>query len=317
MDGTKRKKLGAIIAGALIALAAAGAEAGPRTYDLNAFFGVDPFAAQFWGQAPGEFPVTPAVPAQAPIQALPVAEPPPVAAAELEAGLRPIPPLSAAAAPGAVPVEIYTGKMTRFLPSIMGRYMVGNFGVASHTDATNSGASVNHTTAYDGGLAMQIALGYEWSPEWKLEAEFAVRNGTASSITPSGAAAVTATGNLLTMSFMLNGVREFNMGWPAPRSGRDVHRGQFTPYFVLGGGLARVQARNINAAGVSNTNSSDWALAYQLGSGVDYPLSGQWSVDASYKFFATTNPELTNAASVNYESSLAVHNFFIGTRYRF
>ena len=311
MGGTKRKKLGAIIAGTLIALAAVGAEAGPRTYDLDMFIGADPFAAQFWGQTPGELPVTPVVPPQAPIQVLPVAEPPPVAAVELEAGLRPIPPLSAA------PVEIYTENLTRFLPSMTGRYMVGNFGVGLYADATNSGASVNHKTAYDSGLAMQIALGYEWSPEWKLEAEFAVRNSTTSSIIPSGTAAVTATGNLLTTSFMANGVREFNAGWLAPRRGRDIHRGQFTPYFVLGGGLARVQARNINAAGVSNTNSSDWALAYQLGSGVDYPLSGQWSVDASYKFFATTKPELTNAAGVSYESSLAVHNFFIGTRYRF
>lgn len=331
MVGRKWNHLGAIAAAALTALAAAGAEAGPRLYDLKVFFGPDSFATQFWGQAQGVVPLASAPPAPAPsllrsqivpapapvpvqvlpapaavpVQVLPAPAAPPVAAAELERGLRPIPPIVDPASPGAVPVEIRTQQPAGFLPSITGRYMVGNFGIASYAEASNSGGTVDHKTSYDSGIAVQFALGYEWDPRWDLEAEFALRNAAAGTITPSGGTAGTATGTLLTMSFMANGVRGFEMRWPV------------TPYFIFGGGFARVTARSIDAAGVSKTDSTNWALAYQFAGGFDYPLSAQWSVDASYRYFATTKPDFTNAENAAYKSTLAVHNFLVGTRYRF
>lgn len=323
MNGRIWFRLAVIPAAALFALAASGAHAGPRTYDLNAFFGPDPFAAQFWGQAPvspgapapgalapalppaaAAIPVRPIIPGPAPVpvQILP---PAPAAVAEApDAGLRPIPPLFPDAPPQAVPVPA-SAPSVGFLPSISGRYMVGRLGIVAIADASNRGAAVNHKTAYKSGLAVQLALGYEWSPNWNLEAEFAVRRATADTITPANGTAVAATGSLLTMSMMANGVRGLDFGWP------------LTPYVMLGGGFARVQARDIVAAGVSNTNSSDWALAYQFGGGFDYPLSQNWSVDFSYRYFATTKPEFANAAAAKYESELASHDFLVGTRYRF
>ena len=295
--------------------------AGPAAYDLNVFFGADPFAQQFWNQGPVSGPLVapPMAPAVAPPMAVPVPAPvlgapapapaPSPAGAQqnaqvlLEPGLRPIPPV----VPPAVPVEVRTERAAAApAPVGSGRwYMAGGIGIVSFPSAANSGSGVDHSVDFDSGTLVRGALGVAWRPNINLEAELAYRQASAATVTPAGGAAVTATGSRTVWSLMANGVYGFQTGWP------------LTPYVLAGAGLATIQADNIDAAGIDASDSSATAFAYQFGFGADFPLSPRWSVDTSYRYFATTKPELKDAAGRTYKSEVAAHNVEVGARVRF
>lgn len=185
-------------------------------------------------------------------------------------------------------------------------YLSGNVGMATLGEATNTGANVANEHAYDAGPALTVALANTRSNTLAVEGEFGLRGFGMSTVTPSGGVPVTATGTISTMSLMGNAI--WSPGYFSWR---------FNPYLLGGAGIARHQMQDVVAGGVTSVTSSAWTLAYQLGFGAEYPLTARWSLDASYRYFATLAPELKDANGDTFETAVASHNLLFGARYHF
>lgn len=260
--------------------------AGPALYDLGIFLnGADPFAAAFYGQQTAA-PQAVMAPAPAPALGQFAARPP--ATVPTQMPMTPAMPDS----------RTFTGL------SLDRAYLVGNIGIASLSEATNSGTGVNNKFAFDSGFAAQVAYGYRWQDRVTTELEVALRAAGAKTVKESGATAATATGNVSVLSFLANATYEFPGRYRA------------TPYLMGGLGFARYAASSVAAPGSSTVDSSDWVIGYQLGGGLVYPLAGRWSLDASYRYFATTQPSLKNAAAQTFKTDVSTHNFLVGARYQ-
>jgi OOP family OmpA-OmpF porin len=93
--------------------------------------------------------------------------------------------------------------------------------------------------------------------------------------------------------------------------------GDFTPYLGTGLGVAHVQLEKY-ATTANGTLLDDGAtvLAYQGIAGVNYRLTTNLSLNAEYRYFATTNVDVQSGAqksSIDYHT----HNLLAGLRYLF
>jgi len=285
------------------------AVAGPSLYDIRILLGADePFAAAFYGVAPGlstEIPAfLPAPITRAPFSPTPVAPQPMPIAQTVTVAIE-------ADAPTAVPVEVRLDPVTQRDPTvrqIMGlaldqAYLAANFGFLTAGDASNSGTGVNNKWVFESGILVQAAYGYRLQ-DTTTEIEIAGRAVGAKTVTESGGAAVKATGNVTVLSFLANVTYEF------------PNQYQVTPYALGGLGFARYSAARVAAAGSSTVKSDDWVIGYQLGAGLLYPLNDKWTLDVSYRYFATTQPELKNAAGLAFKTDVSHHNFLMGARFK-
>ena len=235
---------------------------------------------------------------------LPVVTPPPlvgVGRAAATAAEVPDAVVGATLAPGAA--QLRSGRTFAGL-ALDRAYLAGNLGFSSMTDPTNSGTGVNNKWVLESGFVLQAAYGYRWTDRATTEIEIASRANGAKSVTPSGGAAVSATGNVAVVSILANATYEF------PNQYRT------TPYALGGLGFARYSALSVAAAGSSTVKSSDWVIGYQLGAGLVLPLDDRWALDVSYRFFATTQPELKNAAGVAFKTDVSTHNPLVGARFK-
>ena len=119
-----------------------------------------------------------------------------------------------------------------------------------------------------------------------------------------GGAAVKATGDVSVMSVLANVTYELPNLY------------QVTPYALGGLGFTRYTAASVAAAGSSTVKSSDWVIGYQFGAGLIYPLGDRWALDVSYRYFATTKPELKNAAGLAFKTDVSNHNLLMGARFK-
>jgi opacity protein-like surface antigen len=88
----------------------------------------------------------------------------------------------------------------------------------------------------------------------------------------------------------------------------------FTPYIGGGIGFATIYV----SQGTSNLNllwfeDDDTVFAYQLGAGVGYDVSKNWTIDLGYRYFGTSDPQFGNQFKADFGS----HNVSLGARYRF
>src|SRR5690606_38170546 len=95
-----------------------------------------------------------------------------------------------------------------------------------------------------------------------------------------------------------------------------------TPYaitpFVFGGlGLGIVSLNNIHGTGGGSYDSSDTVFAMQAGAGVSTDLSPNLALEASYRYFETTDPELTDSNGAPFTYEYMSHMFMMGMRYKF
>lgn len=271
-----------------------------QLYDFRQVLGQpDPFAERFYGQA---VPVPPAAtapraqltPAPAPVTVAPTALPAPGPA-----------PVQIVQAPAPAARAIPPGLALAAAAEPSRWYMSGAVGAATLSEATNTGAATSHQSAYDVGPALAFAIGNRRNANLAFEGEFALRTFGLSTITPAGGAPVSATGTVSNVALLANVVWNTNFGW------------RFNPYLLGGAGLAQHKLDAVDAPGIAATTGDDLVIAYQLGFGADLPLNQRWSLDASYRYFATLAPEFTDAGGNTFETAVASHNFLVGARYRF
>jgi opacity protein-like surface antigen len=113
-----------------------------------------------------------------------------------------------------------------------------------------------------------------------------------------------------------------------PLSIAGVDLGAFSPYVQGGIGWARNKTEKMFFAapnGSYTTGDTHNDLAWQIGAGVGYVISDQWTLDMSYRFLdmgeARGGDKFINGATVTSVEAarfdLRAHEFMIGLQYQF
>jgi len=188
-------------------------------------------------------------------------------------------------------------------------YARGLLGGIFAREAEVTGSGNTNTTEFDAGLAAATAIGIDLKNGFRVEAEFIYTNSSVKSV--SGTAnsqsvnTGNVTGNLITYSGMGNLVMEL------------PQQSLLTPYVFAGVGVTGVFLDGINSSGAALYNSDDFVFAMQFGAGVSMPFDDKITLEASYRFFNSFDPELQDASGTPVTFEYSSHNFMLGARYAF
>ncbi len=185
----------------------------------------------------------------------------------------------------------------------------GGWSHPANMDGNAPGQLVGSADRHEGFIAGGAA-GYTFGP-WRAELDLDYsQNGMKSgsnALADGGTADLR--GNSSNFSFMVNGYYDIATGT------------RWTPYIGFGIGGTDFSFDDVSTTSktpnAAISNSSNVVFAYQPIVGLQYRIDPNWSVNAEYRYFASSD------ATLNYESGgkLAVgnasHNFLVGLTYRF
>lgn len=165
-------------------------------------------------------------------------------------------------------------------------YMGLKGGVTAGADAEASSQGATLTLDTETGAALLWSVGYDLRNGFKVESELSWRRNDLDTATFPGALRFQSTGtntapadgSLTNLAYLVNGVYEMN--W-SPR---------LRPFVLAGVGFSRVtgEVTRVGSATFA-VDDSETALAYQVGVGVNYPLTAALTMEVSYRFFGTPN----------------------------
>lgn len=185
-------------------------------------------------------------------------------------------------------------------------YIALGLGVTSAPAAEDS---LNGKTEFKTGHRALVALGYRIAPSFRAELEASRSKSGIDTIALPGVNSgnpQSASGSITSTALMLNGYYDFQTDLP------------FTPYVGAGVGQAKVSVNDSSAPGLSGTNDSDRATAWQVMVGGTYALSPRVDMVAGYRFFDTKDLAFTSKGGTNYTSDGArTHALEIGVHYKF
>jgi OOP family OmpA-OmpF porin len=171
-----------------------------------------------------------------------------------------------------------------------------SIGATSGSGDFNNGfgvlAAVGHQTSYGDyqGMRSEIELGWRHNRIDSYDT----------------AASTSASGEIDVYSAMANAYYDLK------------NESNFTPYIGAGIGAADISAINITATGTAgNQDSDDIVFAYQGIAGVGYALTKNWSVQAEYRYFGTSEASLSSSAGVDSNMNYSSNNALIGLKYSF
>ena len=190
-------------------------------------------------------------------------------------------------------------------------YVTGAGGVSLFNDADSSSGGSTITTNYDPGFAFVAAGGRQFDFGLRLEGEVGYRQASADTVNlGAGGGALNATGDVSALSFMVNGLYDFN------NIGYDLGP-KFKPYVGAGVGFANVSANNVKVLNTTILDDSDLVFAYQAIGGVSYLVAPKTTMFLEYRYFATVDPKFTAAGGGSVKSEFQSNNIMIGARYAF
>ena len=99
----------------------------------------------------------------------------------------------------------------------------------------------------------------------------------------------------------------------------DINTGtKFTPYVGLGVGVAKLKAKEINQENSKYITGKKDAtnFAWQIGAGVNYALTDNWSVDLGYRYLDEGHVKYEDAQGYN-KFEAKSHEILLGARYTF
>ncbi|MBT3549551.1 MAG: outer membrane beta-barrel protein [Rhodospirillaceae bacterium] len=187
-----------------------------------------------------------------------------------------------------------------------GRALLGGI-FAREAEMTGSGNT--NSTEFDAGFNGAAAIGIDLKNGFRAEAEFIYTNSSVKSITGTANAQSISTGNVTGNLITYSGMGNLVMDLP-PQS-------LLTPYVFAGVGVSGVFLDGVNSSGAALYNSDDFVFAMQFGAGVTMPLDDKITLEASYRFFNTFDPELQDASGDPVTFEYSSHNFMFGARYAF
>ncbi len=196
-------------------------------------------------------------------------------------------------------------------------------GVNFLQNADNTGGGITLTSEFEPGFGLAGAGGYKFSNGIRLEGELGYRRnaldrlvvtndggvGVALGVGSLNGLSLDADDEVSALSFMVNGFYDFDLG-----SG-------WMPYVGGGVGLALVDAE-ASVLGVTVVDDDDTVFAYQIGAGIGYVASTsqpleEYVVTLDYRYFATADPSLTDAAGGAFDSEFSGHYFGVGMRFQY
>ncbi|MGB0132192.1 outer membrane protein [Chlorobium sp.] len=165
-------------------------------------------------------------------------------------------------------------------------YISGSAGIPLLNDSeiTIEGDHVGDWS-YDTGYALTAAIGLD-SGKYRVEAEVGYQENDLEGFAQK----------VSMMTYLGNGYLDFEL----PAAG-------IKPFVSVGLGFATVEWSD----GI--TPIDDTVFAWQIGAGVGFSVAPKVTIDAKYRYFATSNPELAD----DEEYSIASHNFALGMRIGF
>jgi opacity protein-like surface antigen len=188
--------------------------------------------------------------------------------------------------------------------SANGPYVSGRIGGALANNSDVSAADISNISAevqMDTGLGLGMAAGYGFG-RTRLEGEINYQKNDLDSITVNGFGSIPLSGDVTSLAFLINGYFDF------------TNDGPVTSFLTAGVGMANVEVDNFNipGSGLPNASDDDTVLAYQVGGGIGFPLTEQITLDLTYRYFATLDPDFGELAA-EYSS----HNLYLGLRLAF
>ncbi len=172
-----------------------------------------------------------------------------------------------------------------------------------------SGSGNKNTTEFDAGFNSAAAVGIDLKNSFRAEAEFIYTNSSVKSVSGTANSQTVSTGNVTGNLITYSGMGNLVMELP-PQS-------LLTPYVFAGVGVTGVFLDGVNSSGLALYNSSDFVFAMQFGAGVSMPFDDKITLEASYRFFNTFDPELQDASGDPVTFEYSSHNFMLGARYAF
>lgn len=151
-------------------------------------------------------------------------------------------------------------------------------------NAGPEGTEESQTIKTETGGAFLLAVGYDFD-RFRLEGELSGRNNDLD---------LDLNGEVTNGALMINGVYEVPM------------TEQFTPLILGGIGLSQVTGK------IPGVNEDETTFAYQVGFGVEYPMTTHLSFEVAYRFFGTPNITLQTVDVTNYN-----HTGLFGLTYAF
>ena len=170
-------------------------------------------------------------------------------------------------------------------------YFTLEVGAAVNSESTVTG---DVKSSFDPGLAAGAAVGLDFEAV-RIEAEFGYRKSDISEVKALGVTA-TPSGNLQVMTYMVNAYLVAPLDSP------------LKPYLVGGAGFATGSLSSI--LGLPSAN--DTKFAYQGGVGVGFDIKRNITLDASYRYLATSDFSFNDD-----KWSYGSHNMLFGVRYSF
>jgi opacity protein-like surface antigen len=188
-----------------------------------------------------------------------------------------------------------------------GPYVAGNLGLGIYHDSDisdSNNSSNNASAAYDMGYGVDVAVGYSFNQNFRVEAEFGYKTTDVDKIEENGVSFtldtfdVTATTSV--MSYMLNGYYDFTQA-----------NLPIVPYVGLGLGFVSGEME-YSEPGYSETKD-DSTFGYQVMLGISFPVNKNFSVNAGYKYQGAASDFEKDDTKISYSSS----SFLLGARYNF
>lgn len=88
----------------------------------------------------------------------------------------------------------------------------------------------------------------------------------------------------------------------------------WSPYVGGGIGVARMEAVNLKVAGKHLSDDMTTVFAYQLGAGVEVPVTGWLTLDLGYRFFGSIRPRFSEGNGHSFKMDYYNHGVQLGFR---
>lgn len=190
-----------------------------------------------------------------------------------------------------------------------GPYLGAYYGLTLLNEAKAEDGLGTFNLDFEPGRQAALTLGYDLKPksrlgDGRLELEYARRSNPLDQVEFLEGKA-DAGGDLRVESLLLN-------TWGVYRGYR-----RWMPYVGAGIGAARITADALDVGGQPLADDDATVFAFQLGIGVDFPLTRSLSLDLGYRFFGTARPEFTAADGSKFKTPYLSHNALLGFRLGF
>ncbi len=164
-----------------------------------------------------------------------------------------------------------------------------------------------YTVEFDNGYVVGASVGRNINESWRIEGELSHAQYDANAFAFLGGANAPASEGLEATYLLAN------VWYDIPTSSK------ISPYVGGGIGIARLKGDVLFSNGFGFLPSDDTAFTYQLGAGINFPVSSRMTIDAGYRFKVTSKTQFTDrGGGPDYVNSpIESHSLQLGLRMGF